>query len=186
MKAGRKRKTGARYASGRRKDSQRAEDVMATALEARRRHFGVTTKQAKDERLGSALGRLAFQRIISDVQFQAGQTFATLHRKYMIAFGLPSLSAKSAFGSLINEGIFGIVPGEVPIDTVDKIRRRYGNAVEALNDCDREQHIAAGERPTQLVFRVICSDEDIVQPNAGNIGNLRVGLNALARIFKLE
>ena len=36
-----------------------------------RRHFGVTAKQAKDERLGTALGRLAFRELISETQYQA-------------------------------------------------------------------------------------------------------------------
>jgi methylphosphotriester-DNA--protein-cysteine methyltransferase len=47
-------------------------EAMATVLEARQRHYGVSAKQARDERLGTSLGRLAFREAISDVQYQAG------------------------------------------------------------------------------------------------------------------
>ena len=63
MARGRKRKAGKRHPSGklvqpRLEENQR--EVMSTVLEARQRHFGVSERQAKDERLGTALGRLAF------------------------------------------------------------------------------------------------------------------------------
>ena len=55
---------------------------MSTVIDARRRHFGVTAKQAKDERLGTALGRLAFRDMISETQYQAGVAFAQLYRDH--------------------------------------------------------------------------------------------------------
>ena len=62
MVRGRKRKPGKRYPCGKRTRQETEKDAMSTVIEARRRHFGVTAKQAKDERLGTALGRLAFKR----------------------------------------------------------------------------------------------------------------------------
>jgi hypothetical protein len=55
---------------------------MSVAIAARRRHFGVTAKQAKDERLGTALGRLAFRQLISEPQYQAGVAFAQLYQQH--------------------------------------------------------------------------------------------------------
>jgi hypothetical protein len=69
MAPGRKRKPGKRYACGKRTRQETERDAMSTVIEARRRHFGVTAKQAKDERLGTALGRLAFRVLISDLQY---------------------------------------------------------------------------------------------------------------------
>ena len=60
MAPGRKRKPGKRYACGKRTRQETERDAMSVAIDARRRHFGVTAKQAKDERLGTALGRLAW------------------------------------------------------------------------------------------------------------------------------
>ena len=76
MAPGRKRKPGKRYPCGKRTRQEPEKDAMSTVIEARRRHFGVTAKQAKDERLGTALGRLAFRELISETQYQAGVAFA--------------------------------------------------------------------------------------------------------------
>ena len=62
---------------------------MSTVIDARRRHFGVTAKQARDERLGTALGRLAFREMISETQYQAGVAFAQLYRDHHATVGLP-------------------------------------------------------------------------------------------------
>ena len=66
MAPGRKRKSGKCYPCGKRTRQELEKDAMSVALHARRRHFGVTAKQAKDERLGTALGRLAFRELISE------------------------------------------------------------------------------------------------------------------------
>ena len=42
-----------------------------------------------------------------------------------------------------------------------------------------------GRRPTLLVYRLICTDEDEMHWPEEDIGNLRVALNALVREFRL-
>ncbi len=110
MAPGRKRKPGKRYPCGKRTRQELEKDAMSVAIDARRRHFGVTAKQAKDERLGTALGRLAFREMISETQYQAGVAFAQLYRDHHATVGLPSPSPRSVAGLLINEGIFGASP----------------------------------------------------------------------------
>ena len=75
MRAGRKRKPGLRYPCGKLKREETEREAMATALAARQRHYGVTARQARDERLGSALGRLSFFQMISAQQYDAGVMF---------------------------------------------------------------------------------------------------------------
>ena len=82
MAPGRKRKPGKRYPCGKRTRQETERDAMSTVIEARKRHFGVTAKQAKDERLGTALGRLAFRELISEAQYQAGVAFAEFYRQH--------------------------------------------------------------------------------------------------------
>jgi len=60
-----------------------------------------------------------------------------------------------------------------------------GDATNTLDACDGEQCISMGRRPTLLVYRVICTDEDAMQWPQQDIGNLRVALNALIRLFRL-
>jgi hypothetical protein len=171
MAPGRKRKPGKRYACGKRTRQETERDAMSVAIEARKRHFGVTAKQAKDERLGTALGRLAFRELISDPQYQAGVIFADLYQKHHIVVGLPMPSPSSVAGLLINEGIFGASPSEPVLNVLDA--------------CDREQRMSRGRRPTLLVHRVICTDEEAMHWPEEDIGNLRVALNALVRLFRL-
>jgi hypothetical protein len=186
MKTGRKRKAGARYPSGKRTRVERERDAMATALEARQRHYGVTQKQAKDERLGSALGRLAFKQLISNGQYQAGIEFAKLHHRFTTMFGLPQPNPQSVSNLLINEGVFGSSPSEVAIDAIERLRKRYDVVKSALDTCDREQTHAIGRQPSRLIYEVICLDCDIDEKHAADIGSLRIGLNALSRVFKLH
>ena len=115
---------------------------MSTVIDARRRHFGVTAKQAKDERLGTALGRLAFRELISETQYQAGVAFAELYRQHHAVVGLPSPSPRSVAGLLINEGIFGASPSEPVLEVIEKLKRRFGDATDALDACDREQRMS--------------------------------------------
>jgi hypothetical protein len=185
MAPGRKRKPGKRYPCGKRTRQETERDVMSVAIEARRRHFGVTAEQAKDERLGTALGRLAFRELISETQYQAGVAFAELYQQHHAVFGLPSPSPRSVAGLLINEGIFGSSPSEPLLEVVEKLKRRFGDSTDALDACDREQRMSGGRRPTLLVYRLICTDEDAMHWNEEDIGNLRVALNALVRLFRM-
>lgn len=185
MAPGRKRKPGKRYPCGKRTKHQLEVDAMSVAIDARRRHFGVTAKQAKDERLGTALGRLAFRELISETQYQAGLALGQLYRDHHATVGLPSPSPRSLAGLLINEGIFGASPSEPVLEVIEKVKQRFAAATNALDACDREHRVSAGRRPTLLVYRVICSDEDAMHWPEEDIGNLRVALNALARLFRL-
>lgn len=73
MARGRKRKPGKRLPCGKRPREETQREAMSTVLEARQRHYGVTARQAKDERLGTAMGRLAFSGHLSADQYAAGQ-----------------------------------------------------------------------------------------------------------------
>jgi hypothetical protein len=185
MAPGRKRKPGKRYPCGKRTRHELEKDAMSVAIDARRRLFGVSAKQAKDERLGTALGRLAFRELISQTQYQAGVAFGQLYRDHHVMVGLPSPSPRSVAGILINEGIFGASPREPELDVLEKLKRRFNDATDVLDACDREHRMSAGRRPTLLVYRVICSDEDAMRWSEEDIGNLRVALNALVRLFRL-
>ena len=110
MARGRKRKAGKRHPSGklvqpRLEETQR--EVMSTVLEARQRHFGVSERQAKDERLGTALGRLAFVGAITLSQYAAGELYGETMARHRAVVGLPMAQPRSVTGLLINEGIFG-------------------------------------------------------------------------------
>jgi hypothetical protein len=45
--------------------------------------------------------------------------------------------------------------------------------------------MSAGKRPTLLIYQVICTDEYAMHWPEEDLGNLRVALNALVRLFRL-
>ena len=47
------------------------------------------------------------------------------------------------------------------------------------------QRYSGARRPTLLMYRVVCTDEDAGQSPGDDIGNLRIALNALVPIFML-
>ncbi len=93
---------------------------------------------------------------------------------------------RSVAGLLINEGIFGGSAGEPDQEAIDRLRRRFGDATNALDQCDRDNRLSAGGRPTLLVYRVVCTDEEALNWKVDDIGNLRVALNALVRVFRIR
>jgi len=186
MTRGRKRKPGKRHPSGKRLREETEREAMSVALDARKRHFGVSGKQARDERLGGALGRLAFRGLITDLQHQAGVAFAHLHLRHNLTVGLPMPSPRSLAGLLVNEGVFGASPSEPVLEAIETVKRRFEEATAALDACDREQRLSPGRRPTFLVYRIVCADQDLPEWYVEDLGNLRVALNALARVFRLR
>jgi len=159
---------------------------METAIEARQRHHGITAKQAKDERLGTAFGRLAWHGTISTAQYEAGRAFGELYRRHHMVLGLPLPSPKSVAGLLVSGGVFGGSPGEPDAVVVERFRRRFDAATDALDQCDRDHRFSPGRRPALLVYRAICVDEDTTLWPEEDLGNLRVALNALMRVFRME
>ena len=85
----------------------------------------------------------------------------------------------------VGRGIFGASPSEPVLEVIEKVKRRFADATSVLDACDREQRMSAGKRPTLLVYRVIFTDEDAMHWPEEDIGNLRVALNALVRLFRL-
>ncbi len=183
---GRKRKAGKRYPCGKRTRSETEKEIMETAIEARQRHYGVTAKQARDGRLGTAFGRLALQGTITTAQYEAGREFGELYRRHHLVVGLPLPSPRSIAGLLVSGGVFGGSSGEPDAEAVERLRRRFDAATDALDQCDRDHRFSSGRRPALLIYRVICVDEDTKLWTADDLGNLRLALNALVRVFRLD
>ena len=69
-------------------------------------------------------------------------------------------------------------------DVVDRLRRRLDAATDALDQCDHDHRMSPGRRPVLLVYRVVCTDENTTLWPEEDLGNLRVALNALVRVFR--
>lgn len=186
MARGRKRKAGKRHPSGKLVQPGAAEtqrEVMATVLEARQRQYGVTARQAKDDRLGSAIGRLAFAGKITAEQLAAAELYGDLMARNRAVMGLPRIHPHSAAGLMLDEGIFGQNTNEHEPEFVERVRRRAAAAILMLRTADHDAVAATGRPPSKLVHAVVCCEVDAAGWGEADLRNLAHGLEALATLF---
>lgn len=161
--------------------------VRAVALAQRARH--VAPEHADNPLAGHALGRLRLRHqsqgpqdpcSISHEQYEAGERYATIathHAAIMgYATGVPQSAPLevAATGSACRE--------EPDDDTVLRVRRMFADCYRVLMDAGRA--IGQGTR-VALVTYDICLDRRAMEGlTKEDIGNLKVGLNALARLFR--
>lgn len=189
MARGRKRKSGRRHPSGKLVQPSKAEtrrEVMATVLEARQRHYGVTARQAKDDRLGSVIGRLAFAGTITAEQLAASEMYGEIMARNRAVMGLPMDQPRSVTALLINEGIFGGSAPDHDPELVEKVRRRAAAAILMLRTADHDAPGTVGRKPSVLVHTVVCYDTDTAAWSHADQRNLCHGLDALVRLFGLR
>ena len=189
MARGRKRKGGRRHPCGKLVQPGKAEtmrEVTATVLDARQRQYGVTARQAKDERLGSAIGRLAFAGKITAEQLAAAELYGDLTARNRAVMGLPPIHPHSATGLLLDEGIFGRSLTEYDPDYVEKIRKRAAAALLMLRTADHDAIAATGRRPSMLVHAVVCYEVDAAGWGDADLRNLAHGLEGLVTLFGIN
>lgn len=179
MIRGRKRKAGLRERSGR-AARETVEQRLAVVLAQPHRRWA---KNPRDERLGYPLGRLEYCGYITKDQLDAGNWWAEKVRAFASMNGIPVENPRAALGNMIGtfDGGYRWESEELSDDEADKKRRRltdtYNGCYEALVDCGNT--LGVGNK-VAIICRRICIQEHnevILWPR--EIGNLRVGLNAL-------
>jgi hypothetical protein len=99
--------------------------------------------------------------------------------------GLPTPTPQSVSGLMIYVGLLeGYGSIEVNDDYVQKLRKQFDVATDMLDQCDRDNRMAVGRKPSLLLYRVVCADEDTTLWPESDLGNLRAALNYLARLFR--
>lgn len=73
----------------------------------------------------------------------------------------------------------------VDVRVVRQARTGDGLTTALALGCCSWRIVSSGKRPTLLIYRVICTDHDAMHFPEEDIGNLRVALNALVRLFRL-
>lgn len=187
-KAGVPRNAKGAIAYGHRSDTERPEAVRATAEEARiRQLLGVETwlSERRDEKallaarrrvsnplLGYALGRFLYAKEIDKDQHDAGAYFLWLYRSNAKVRGWPSPNVRAIDYGAISGGFSTLEEGsdEWVADVKKKWERAYRLILEAQKDFGP-------------VFEILKRTliEDIGPRNMEELGNLRIGLNAINR-----
>ncbi|MFA7585612.1 MAG: hypothetical protein WCY11_05355 [Novosphingobium sp.] len=188
MARGRKRKAGRRHPCGKLVPASVGEtqrEVVATVLEARQRHYGVTERQAKDDRLGTALGRVAFAGKITADQYAAGEMYGEIMARNRAVMGLPMDQPRSVTALLINEGIFGGSAPDHDPAFVEKVRRQAASTILMLRTADSDAPGKAGRKPSVLVHAVVCHEAEATNWPQADLVNLCHGLDAMCRLYRI-
>ena len=186
MARGRKRKPGKRHPCGklvRPSSGETQAQILATVVDARQRHYRVTAAQARDQRLSSALGRLAFSGAVTQQQYEAGQRFGEVYHRHHVVTGIPLPTPRSVGGLMTGSGIIGSCTQQPGDDVVERVRRHYDAALQVLAECDRARRAMPGQAPSRLVYRIVCLDEDASDLSGHDRHSLHHGLDELGYLF---
>jgi hypothetical protein len=137
----------------------------------------------KSELLGYPLGRLRVSNEVSEIQLRAGNEWALMVRSYAGMMGIPLGSPKS--GSALNDAAkpgyaFATEDGQADRIEHDKrcraLRGRYDACFETLGEVGRS---FGRSHAILAAMRRVCIEERY--PNDIELGDLRIGLNAVAK-----
>lgn len=148
-------------------------DVVA--LDARRRHYGLTRDQAKDQKAGTFIGRLNLEGRrdgLSNDQYEAACQFLSLYQAYQRSIQSPGRPLDSESGM----GFAEIT--EAYEEWADRTRQSYLECREAVQEAQNEQRQANLWAALDL-----CIVQDQWLPHM--LGDLRILCNALARHFRI-
>lgn len=179
---GRNRKSGRRHPGGKLvqvRTEDPADKARGVVVEARQRVYGLSAAQAVTHAAGSLLGRLwlehdsAGHRLVSLTQFEAGEEYRRIVEAYHWAIGVRPLSSsgdlnrgRSHEGDTMSEG---------------EIRARK-MARAAYNRCRRVLLNCRAPLAYMVVDAVVMHERDM----PGFVGDLRAGLDALAKVLRIE
>jgi hypothetical protein len=181
--AGRKRKPGAREPGGRLQRlnaRDRAEDIMGVALSQRIRAVGIDG--ARSQLAEHPLGRLRLWNHINTEQYDAGMEFGKRLRLYGVVLGVDVTAPRSPWPVVAGPG--GDAGGtNMSDDRASGIKRAYADVMRAIQDLRFAGHNTG---PILTVMRQVCGREEgggIL--GTTELGDLRMGLNAVARCLRL-
>ncbi|GGE54593.1 hypothetical protein GCM10007276_34550 [Agaricicola taiwanensis] len=180
--AGRKRKAGPREANGRPKRAsvrEKTEDVMGVALAQRLRLVGVDG--ARSQLAEHPLGRLRLWNHINSEQYDAGMEFGKRLRLYGLVLGVDVTGPRTPWSAVPGAGT-----GEGPdMDEAraNAVKRAYADVLRAVQELRFAGHNTG---PVLTVMRKVCAREEGggLMSNT-ELGDLRLGLNAVARALRL-
>ncbi len=183
----RHKKPGVRRDTAGKSRGESTEQIRAVALAQRMRDVGA--EHAANPLAGHALGRLRLRHqpygpqdpcSISPEQYEAGERYAVIAVRHAAIMGYATGSPRAAaFGLLAAGASCGEEPDEAVILAV---RREFADCYRALMDAGRA--IGQGAKVALVTYDTCLDRRSFESLTRADIGNLKVGLNALARLFR--
>jgi hypothetical protein len=155
--------------------AERAEEVARVALAARRRVFRLGAEEARRTEAGTALGRLAISGEITRPQYEAAQRYEEVSRRADAAL----LARRMVSAAELDRSGGGGHDGRAGDDPAYAARCRA--AVKEAERCWRAMAEAGAACRAAVDMAVL---QGSATPAA--VGDLRLGLNALARVFRMR
>lgn len=177
-KAGRKRKVGVKREpngkpsrAGKRLTTE--QENMRAGIEYRQRVFGVSAKDALDQKACTLIGRLCLQGVINEAQWRAGESWLQLTNSMSAAMQSPR-GFKTAGGAARLS-----VSEELEAAKYRAVKNAFDDANDAIED-----HAPIEERRARMIAMRTFVVDEVDQPMMH--GTLRTALNGLVRHFGLE
>lgn len=175
-RAGRKRKIGVKRTPSGRVSRAGAAPANMDAILLRMKMFGLSEKDARDQKAATFIGRLNLtdkKALISNAQYDAAIEFLAVYDKYKRAISAPDGTKQSG----------GVGGGEETEDYArwcQSAKARYDAAIEAVR-AEQGLHENRGANLYAALDYIVCRDEQ----HWHMVGDVRLALNALAHHFGL-
>jgi hypothetical protein len=158
---------------------ERPADVVAVA-KAYRVKNGATPENALDDRHGSTIGQLHLEGSISEEQLYTAQRYATVVIQNAKLFGIPSPHPRALDLLMASKGLSCDV--DISEEEANLIKGRFRDCRRELLDCGKD--LLVGSAVNRIVYGVVIEDWPIGAMQAGDLQNLRCGLNVLGKTMK--
>ena len=156
----------------RRAPEEREDDIVSIAVKARMQHHGVPADRARDPLMGDALGRHFRSGVITEEQHEAGRRFAIVRDAFERAM---LVKRQRSGGDFDSRGGHDGSEGDEP-EYVEWFARATGDYRNARST------LLAADPLALMVVEAVCMEDRDMPTSAGE---LRVGLNALARMWRI-
>jgi hypothetical protein len=160
--------------------------IQAAGVAIRIKFAGATQENALDALHGTTIGQLRLRGQMGDpsgisvTQHGAAHNYRGRVLAYHRLMGIPSPHPR-ALDLLYGSRGQSCLP-ESDTAVIDEIKGEFRNCRRVLLDCGAA--IGLGSRINAIVYAVVIEDMNIGGLRSDDFGNLRNGLNALARYFK--
>jgi hypothetical protein len=175
MAKGRKRNINVKRTPSGRASRAGAVPANMEAILLRMKMFGLSEKDARDQKAATFIGRLNLtdkKALISNAQYDAATAFLEVYDKYKRAIGAPDALKQSG----------GVGGGESTDEYASWCQRAKANYDAAIAAIRAEQEIHTGANMYAALDYLVCRDEQ----HWHMVGDVRLALNALAHHFGLQ
>lgn len=145
------------------------------ALDARRRHLGLTRDQAKDQKAGTFIGYLNLigpRDGLSNNQYEAATNYLGLHDAYLRAINAPGRVLDGEMGTPTSE------VSDAYVDWVIDTKEIYADCRKAIQEAQNQNR---GSNLWAALDLCIIQDQHFHHM----VGDLRILCNSLARFFRI-